>query len=275
MQVLRENGHPERFFERLARAARAALLLDYDGTLAPFRVDPARALPYPGITLALEALMHGTDTHVVLVSGRRARDLLPLLGLRRTPEIWGAHGWERRFPDGRTEIAPQAEPALRALAEAEGWIGEIEAIGGRGELKPACLAVHWRGLDPLAAARISELVTRNWSRQARDTGLELHRFEGGIELRVPGRHKGHVVATIRAELPDATLAFLGDDLTDEDAFRSIADDGLGVLVRNEFRDTAAALWLRPPHELLEFLERWTAVRSGRSAGDGHVAGGGP
>jgi trehalose 6-phosphate phosphatase len=275
MQVLLAAGHPDHFFAQLARAPRAALLLDYDGTLAPFHVDPARALPYPGITAALDGLMQATDTHVMIVSGRRARDLVPLLGLRHIPEIWGSHGWERRFPDGRTEIAPQAEPALRALAEAERWIGQVHAIGGRSEVKPACLAVHWRGLDPVAAARISELVTQNWARQARETGLELHRFEGGIELRVPGRHKGHVADTIRAEMPDAALAYLGDDLTDEDAFRAVAGDGLGVLVRGDFRDTAAGLWLRPPHELLEFLERWTAVRAGRHIAAGHSAGGDP
>ena len=64
------------FFARLARAPRAALLLDYDGTLAPFHVDPAQALPYPGVRTALDALIEQTDTRVVIVSGRWTRDLL-------------------------------------------------------------------------------------------------------------------------------------------------------------------------------------------------------
>lgn len=252
---------PDPFFAQLARAPRAALLLDYDGTLAPFQVDPAQALPYPGVRAALDALMERTDTRVVIVSGRWTRDLLPLLGLQRVPEIWGSHGWERRHPDGHTEIARPAEAALRGLVAADGWIGQVHAAGGRSELKPACLAIHWRGLNTAAAARIDTIVTENWALHARDTGLELHHFDGGIELRVPGRHKGHVVDTIRAEMPDAALAYLGDDLTDEDAFRALAGHGLAVLVRAEFRDTAAGLWLRPPTELLAFLERWTATRS--------------
>ena len=52
------------------------------------------------------------------------------------------------------------------------------------------------------------------------------------------------------------MAYLGDDLTDEDAFRAVATRGLGILVRQELRKTAAVAWLRPPEELLDFLHRW-------------------
>jgi trehalose 6-phosphate phosphatase len=260
MRTLRPDGDPVRFFERLAHASRAVLLLDYDGTLSPFHIDPAQAKPYPGVRDALDTIMEQNTTRVIIVSGRWTRDLAPLLGLRQTPEIWGSHGWERRSPQGRVEMAKPCEKALRGLVEADTWMHAVHALGGRSELKPACLAIHWRGLDPERAAAIEDIVTQNWALHARDTGLELHHFEGGIELRVPGRDKGVVVATIRAEMPDAVLAYLGDDLTDEDAFSAIAPDGLGVLVRTELRATAAGLWLRPPGELLEFLGRWAAVR---------------
>jgi len=260
MRILRPDGDPARFFERLAVAPRAALLLDFDGTLAPFQVDPAQAWPYPGVREALDRVMEDGHTRVVIVSGRWARNLPPLLGLRRLPEIWGSHGWERRSPQGRTEMAKPGENALRGLVEADTWIEAVHALGGRSELKPACLAIHWRGLDPQRAAEISAIVTANWALHARDSGLELHHFDGGIELRVPGRNKGDAVRTIRAEMPDALLAYLGDDLTDEDAFSAVAPDGLGVLVRPALRDTAASLWLQPPGELLEFLGRWVAVR---------------
>ncbi|HJX18677.1 MAG TPA: trehalose-phosphatase [Acidiferrobacterales bacterium] len=265
MRILLPTGHPDRFFEKLAQAPRAALLLDYDGTLAPFRVDPQDARPYAGVRAALDTLMAQQDTRVVLVSGRWTRDLLPLLGLKQIPEIWGSHGWERRFPDGRTEMARPAEAALCALVEADGWIEKIQAHGGRCEFKPASLAIHWRGLDAASAANISNIVTENWALQARDSSLELHHFDGGIELRVPGRHKGDVVRTIRAEMPDAQLAYLGDDITDEDAFRALTDTDLGVLVRAELRATGAGLWIAPPDELLDFLQRWAQVREGRHA----------
>lgn len=260
MHRLRRNVDPERFFARLARAPRAVLLLDYDGTLAPFRVALHEALPYPGIREALDTLMAQDDTRLVLASGRWTRELLPLLGLKRVPEIWGSHGWERRHPDGRTEMGRPATAALRGLVEADSWIDEVHAHGGRSELKPACLAIHWRGLAVRTAAEIGEIVTRNWALHARDTGLELHPFDGGLELRVPGRSKGDVVRTLRAEEPDAALAYLGDDQTDEDAFIALGDEDLGVLVRAEARPTHAGLRLTPPDELLEFLHRWIDTR---------------
>jgi len=51
-------------------------------------------------------------------------------------------------------------------------------------------------------------------------------------------------------------AYLGDDMTDEDAFRAISGRGLGVLVSPDLRETAADVWLIPPGELTWFLERW-------------------
>lgn len=260
MQNLRHDTDPERFFARLAARPRAALLLDYDGTLAPFHVELQEARPYPGVREALDRLMAQDDTRVVIVSGRWSRDLQPLLSLRRVPEIWGSHGWERRHPDGRTEMPRPAARALRGLLDVDDWIGEVQARGGRVEVKPACLAIHWRGLDEPAAREIGALVMHHWAHHQRDAGLELHSFDGGLELRVPGRNKGDVVRTLRAEEPDAALAYLGDDQTDEDAFTALGGDDLGVLVHAQPRPTRAGLQLVPPDELLAFLHRWLEAR---------------
>jgi trehalose-6-phosphatase len=54
------------------------------------------------------------------------------------------------------------------------------------------------------------------------------------------------------------VAYLGDDLTDEDAFAAVGDRGLSFLVRGEARASNARYWLRPPEELLEFLDGWLA-----------------
>ncbi|MEO8630619.1 MAG: trehalose-phosphatase, partial [Betaproteobacteria bacterium] len=85
-------------------------------------------------------------------------------------------------------------------------------------------------------------------------------FESGIELRAHGRTKAHAVATLLQESNrDIPAAYLGDDLTDEDAFAALAGHGLSVLVRSQKRETAAQAWLRPPEELLAFLQRWARV----------------
>lgn len=169
-------------------------------------------------------------TRLVIISGRWTGDLLPLLRLRRRPEIWASHGWERLFANGRYEIIEPDARAMVGLVEADAWRARIARFGGRTDEKPASLALHWRGLDAIAVAQIHALVDEPWARLAQETGLQVHPFDGGIELRAPGHHKGHAVETIPQELGDgAPMAYLGDDLTDEDAFRSIKRQGLGVL----------------------------------------------
>src|SRR4051812_45469800 len=121
----------EDFFSRLPRAMQRVLMLDYDGTLAPFRENRAEAEPYPGVRECLDALMEDTRTRVVLVTGRWTKDLLPLLQLRRLPEIWGSHGWEQLRPNGQYALAPISKGALRGLIEADEWTEQITALGGR------------------------------------------------------------------------------------------------------------------------------------------------
>lgn len=263
MKVLDAGFDLDRFFADLARSPHPALLLDYDGTLAPFQVDPAQARPYPGVPALLDRIMAGR-TRLILISGRWTRDLIPLLGVARLPEIWGSHGFERRFPDGRYEIARPDAEALRGLANADTWSEELRRLGARLEQKPASLAVHWRGLPPEQARAIEGKVRARWMARVRATGLELHAFDGGLELRVPGRDKGYAVRTLLDEAPpDMIAAFLGDDLTDEHALRAIRGRGLGVLVRPVWRETEARIWLQRPEELLGFLERWAGATESR------------
>ena len=96
--------------------------------------------------------------------------------------------------------------------------------------------------------------------------MSLLEFDGGIELRVSGSDKGKAVLTVLGELdPETPLAFLGDDITDEDAFIALQSScALTVLVRPEWRKTNAKIWLRPPEDLLDFLREWLE-RSGGAA----------
>lgn len=266
MQILNDALDLTAFFAGMAQRARV-LLLDYDGTLAPFHVDPQQAAPYPGVRERLDRLMLAGHTRVVLVSGRWTRSLLPLLGLARMPEIWGSHGWEQLKPNGDYAVGRLPDATMRSLLDTDTLVGEIGTAGGRCELKPGGLAIHWRGLAASQVADIRAIVRERCKEQALHEGLVWHDFDGGIELRAPGRTKGFVVDTVLAELADdAAVAYLGDDLTDEDAFRALRGRGIGVLVRPERRPTAADLWLRPPQELLEFLDRWYTAGKGSRRG---------
>jgi trehalose-6-phosphatase len=68
-----------------------------------------------------------------------------------------------------------------------------------------------------------------------------------------------VHAVLSETSADAAAAYLGDDITDEDAFRAIKPRGVAALVRPELRDTAADVWLQPPQELASFLQLWAVA----------------
>ncbi|MFH1674876.1 MAG: trehalose-phosphatase [Pseudomonadota bacterium] len=262
MKILTAGLDLDLFFETLANTKQRVLMLDYDGTLAPFRIERDQAVPYPGVGEVLNSILKTVSCRVVLVTGRKAKDLIPLLGLSRIPEIWGAHGLERLFPDNRYEVADIDECPLRGLSEACVW-AESKGLQGLCEQKPGCLALHWRGLGETKVKEIRDKIMANWLPIAQDTGLALHEFDGGLELRVPVKNKGSAVETILSEMgEDSVAAYLGDDLTDEDAFSAMDEKGLRILVRKEFRPTNADLWLRPPEELLEFLKKWSRACGG-------------
>jgi trehalose 6-phosphate phosphatase len=105
MQVLRPGFEIGRFMQEVSSAPQRALLLDYDGTLAPFRVERDQAVPYPGVLGLVSAIIAAPRMRVVVISGRWTQDLLPLLPIEPRPEIWGSHGWERLHPDGTHERA--------------------------------------------------------------------------------------------------------------------------------------------------------------------------
>ncbi|HET9123045.1 MAG TPA: trehalose-phosphatase, partial [Acidiferrobacteraceae bacterium] len=100
MKVLSSDTDMERFFQTLSQASVRLLALDYDGTLAPFVEDPARAVAYPGVMSRLQQLLDERATRLIFLTGRRIHDLMPLLELDPMPEIWGAHGYEHRAEGG-------------------------------------------------------------------------------------------------------------------------------------------------------------------------------
>jgi len=246
----------EQFMNAVAQSPVSALLLDYDGTLAPFWLNRQQALPYPGMTALLQEIIVNGRTRVVIITGRNAHEVIPLLALHPSPEIWGCHGLERLRPDGTCETPRVEEPVLHALADADRWLRH-QGLHNRAEFKTGTVAIHWRGLDEATAAGIRGQVLLGWIPIAQSTPMELLEFDGGIEMRMPGRDKGDAVRTILDEIgPEVPVAYLGDDLTDERAFLALGTLGLSVLVRPEWRETAAAVWIRPPEGLREFLTRW-------------------
>jgi trehalose 6-phosphate phosphatase len=266
----------ERFLNTVTQAPGSLLLLDYDGTLAPFREERQQAFPYPGIAPLLQEMVCGGHTRVVIISGRDTSETIPLLGLAPVPEVWGLHGLQRRRPDGSIETVQLEERYLDALSDAGRWL-TYQQLRHTAEFKTGSIAVHWRGLSDWKAEELRGRVLLGWKPIAQRSGLEFLDFDGGVEIRAPEADKGDVVRLVLSEMePDTPAAYLGDDATDERAFRAIHGRGLSVLVRPRWRPTAAQLWLKPPEELLDFLTQWLEAVRGRDAlgGEAVVAVGG-
>lgn len=257
MQALTPRVDLTAFFERVAHAPTRLLMLDYDGTLAPFHVQPQRAVPYPDVAAVLAEIVAAGSTRVVIVSGRPADEVPPLLALASRPEIWGSHGWERLMPDGRRTVEQPGEQARRALAAASAAVEKALPRDARLEHKLASVALHWRGLPPDTAEEVKRRAAAVWEPLAAEGALEILPFDGGLELRIVGCNKQYAVKAVLSETAqESAIAYLGDDMTDEDAFRAVKTRGLGVLVRPEFRETSADVWLKPPQELVEFMRHW-------------------
>jgi len=244
------------FWRQLQAASHRVLLLDYDGTLAPFQLERDRAFPYPGVREILNKILNTGRTRLIIISGRAVEALQPLLGLDRLPELWGSHGYERRLQDGTLLTGEIEAGCLRGLEKAYTWM-TAHGHGADCEKKPSSIAFHWRGAAASERRKLARTIRQAWTPFTKGTGLEIHAFDGGLELRCAGVHKGRAVGKVLQECDrDTVLAYLGDDLTDEDAFRTLQGHGLSVLVRDTYRDTAADCWLRPPDELLDFLRNW-------------------
>lgn len=250
-------GRIAEFLAELPRTSSRALLLDYDGTLAPFTADRSQAVPYAAIPALIDRIRRSSNTRVVIISGRRAPEVSRLLGLKHI-EVWGCHGSSRLHPDGSYQMPELDEEITRALAEA----GELLCRDGLAdllELKPAAIAIHWRGVNR-DANEVARKVERLWSSLHRRKGLELLKFDGGLEIRAAGSNKGDAVRTVLREVGGhSAIAYLGDDHTDEDAFAALRGHGLSVLVRQEYRPTHADAWIRPPEGVEAFLAGWAAA----------------
>jgi len=230
------------FGQRLAACRRAVLFFDYDGTLAPIVPDRDNARPYPGVREALERLLSIKHCRTVLVSGRKVAELQPLLQSRIPFEAWGSHGGEHLRVTGRLEVVPIPEAAregLRLAVEKASVILNDHAV----ERKPSSVAAHVSGVSPELAPQYLMELEEAWEPLAEEHGLELLDFHEGIEVRVPDITKaGAVSSVLSEEQPDVVTAYIGDDITDEDAFSALSGIGETILIDRNERPTSAK-WL--------------------------------
>jgi len=250
----------ENFLHSVSVSSECTLLMDFDGTLAPFRIDPAMVRPWAGVEKLLNEIQDQGRTRIAIISGRPARDVALQIQFRRPVEIWGLHGAERLLPGGQLELEQLPAEQTEALSGARTAIHDAK-LGLRTEDKSNAVVVHWRGKSRHAAETARRKALQILKPFVDQTHMNLLQFDGGAELRA-GRNKGEAVRLLLSNTsPGSPVAYLGDDTTDEDAFVALSRRGLGILVRRSWRSGAAKLWLRPPAELRGFLKAWLAAVS--------------
>ena len=166
------------FFAGFAAAGRPVLALDYDGTLAAFRVDRFTSRPYAGVRDALARIQRQGRTRMAVITGRPANEIAPLLGLDPPLEVWGLHGAERLYPDGRRELE-QASAGTEARLEELKQSLRRDALGGLFEDKANGAVMHWRGKPRKVAERIE--------RRTRELFEPLARLDGSFAARLRSR----------------------------------------------------------------------------------------
>lgn len=234
-----------------------AVFLDYDGTLSAIVPDPDSAHLIDGAAATLARLVQRCP--VAILSGRDLADIRDRVGV---PGVWyaGSHGFESIAPDGsyrQNDEAAAAVPVLeKAAAQLREKLAHIE--GTRVEHKRFAVAVHYRDVAP---ENIGEVVASTHGVGQRGH-LRVTNGRKVVELRPEvDWNKGTTLSWIGRQIGQSEKVlpiFIGDDLTDEDAFDAVKTDGIGILVRHTEdgdRRSAARFTLENPDQVREFLDR--------------------
>ena len=214
--------------QRLDDLSRAPVLLvasDFDGTLAPIVSEPSRAEANRESLVALRALAEMPQTHVAIISGRALSDLAAkTLDFERL-HLVGSHGSE--FEAGiTTPLTPEAQALLERIKKEVQDIAAA-APGAVVELKPAGLAFHYRNVDEQLGAATVEAILNGPGQRA---GVFVRSGKKVIELSVVQTDKGQALRALRQRLGASAVLFLGDDVTDEDAFATLTGPDVGIKV---------------------------------------------
>lgn len=219
---------------------RLFLFLDYDGTLVPIAPTPNEAQP-PAELLRLLHRLAGMDSlRVAVISGRSLQNLrrmLPVPGLY----LAACHGGLIQPPGSAAYClsGPVDHARLERLANAtlaltmgkQGFLVENKELG---------LALHYRLAEPMEVTPVLRAFSCLRERYCPAPDWELLSGHKVLEVRPAGINKGAAVLHLLKQYPDAFPVYIGDDVTDEDAFRALAGRGRTILVAETAKPTAAA-----------------------------------
>ncbi len=233
---------------------RLAVFLDYDGTLTPIVSRPDLAV----LSDEMRATLHDLAAvcTVAIVSGRDRRDVENLVQIDSLIYA-GSHGFDIAGPNGldmQHEEGARHQPALQDAADRlERRVGDIE--GALIERKKYAVAMHYRLVAdedlPAIDYAVEEVAARHPDLR-RTGGKKVYELRPRIAWD-KGMAVMWLLRALDLESPDVLPFYLGDDETDEDAFRALEKRGIGVLVAEQPGDSHAHYLVRDPEEARVFL----------------------
>ncbi|MDG5818524.1 trehalose-phosphatase [Natronococcus sp. A-GB7] len=242
---------------RLEAATELLLCLDFDGTLAPIVDDPDEATPTRAVSDVLETLTDQPDVTTAIVSGRGLADVRERVD---GPRIYaGNHGLELERGDSVAVHPIARKRAARVDAVCEALEIALDPVpNARVENKRLTATVHYRSVPEPARPQVERLTRETVSRFGGE-GLELSTGKAILEIGPSiDWGKGNAVGMLVADRSDGTVPiYIGDDVTDESAFRTVEPRGVGVRVGDD-APTAASGRVRSPGGVASLLE-WFAT----------------
>ena len=267
----------------LAEADDLLVALDFDGVLAPLQDDPSLSRVLPASAEAIARIASLPNTQLALVSGRDVATLRELADPPASAMIVGSHGAEIDLGPGQdasgtesaaTASAPDPTEANAVtndeeelLAAIDDHLAELTTLSDREgfdlriERKPYSRTVHTRGMAPGLAASLREHVV---SVQAEHGGIRVIEGHDITELAVSQATKGTGIRALVAEVHPTAALYLGDDITDEDAFAELAEmrpEVTGVGIKVGSAPTQAELRIADPDAVATLLTRLADERA--------------
>lgn len=242
------------------------LFLDYDGTLTPIVSRPENAALPDSVRTLLTGLLASRRFRIAIVSGRALADIKNRVGIGGI--VYAAnHGLEAEGPGVKRVFFAEQKFRL-LLSEISVALKRIVAVfpGSQLEDKGLTLSIHYRRVDPKAAAAMRAAVLRTLKPYTAKNRIRLNKGKMVFEVRPPVEwNKGKFVMWLMKQWKTActggiAAVYLGDDVTDEDAFRALQGKGLTVFVGRYRRRSAADYFLRGPEQVRGFLAGMRALQ---------------
>ncbi len=252
VNILTED-HTKQIVAEFEKAQRRCILLDYDGTLAPYQKLPSLATPSDELIHLLQDLTSDPANEIVIISGRDADTLEKWLGdlpmnmiaehgacVRYKGEEW------KELVNINTEWKEQVRPMMQLFVD--------RCAGSFIEEKKSTLAWHYRNTNTELGFMRSRELRNNLLQLTANTSLQVIDGNRVLEVRMIGVDKGAAATNMLAQIEPDFILCIGDDATDEDMFRALKDRGHTIKIGRA--NTSAQFTILSQKDVFPFLGRF-------------------